>query len=493
MTSANIAQVLAPRMETTPSRPVVNQSEKESFASFMDAASVKSSQTDVKKSETMDTTKADRNVEDSPEDETSTDTVKDTKAASKEEKSDAVENKDAETETKEVVASDSETEEEEADEAVKGAVMGVLAELAQVLEISVEELQETMSELDMEVGDLFTKEGFTKLFMTLKGETDQSFLLTGGELQGQWEAAFQVVTEGMAEIQESFSLSEEQMKQLLEKMSEIQEVPEEVITDAELSDGVDMMPELDESYQVTMTKDGKQVSYTMEQDGESGVVTTEGTTEVILGDEVRSQSYGDSDSSRQEHQFERNESMPGQAQAVVQNRNEVQQTIVNAFTEQLQSYSDVDTQSIMDQMMDYMKLEQTADLSKVEMQLNPANLGKLTIEIASKEGVMTAQITAQNEAVKNALEAQITVLKENFEEQGLKVESVEVMVETHSFEQSYQGQEEAEERFAGENKRRTHRIHLGELDAEDAEELTDEERMVAELMADRGQTVDYTV
>ena len=72
------------------------------------------------------------------------------------------------------------------------------------------------------------------------------------------------------------------------------------------------------------------------------------------------------------------------------------------------------------------------------------------------------------------------------------MENVQVTVESHAFEQSYEGERQSENSEAFASRPKTHRIHLDDIDLED-EELTDEERMVAELMADRGGTLDYTV
>ena len=66
--------------------------------------------------------------------------------------------------------------------------------------------------------------------------------------------------------------------------------------------------------------------------------------------------------------------------------------------------------------------------------LNPENLGSVHVTVTAKEGIITAELTATNEAVKKALENQMQILKENFNNQGIKVEAVSVTIESHSFE-----------------------------------------------------------
>lgn len=78
------------------------------------------------------------------------------------------------------------------------------------------------------------------------------------------------------------------------------------------------------------------------------------------------------------------------------------------------------------------------DVTSLQMQLYPEHLGKVSIQVVSKNGVLTAQIAAENEVAKAALESQLATLKESFDSQGIKVQSVEVMVSTNAFEQNQQ-------------------------------------------------------
>ena len=143
---------------------------------------------------------------------------------------------------------------------------------------------------------------------------------------------------------------------------------------------------------------------------------------------------------------------------------------------------------IMDQIMDYMKFTLNADTTSLEMQLHPASLGTLQIQIASKGGVVTANFIAQNEAVKAALESQMVQLREQFEEQGVKVEAIEVTVQTHEFEQNLE-QGRGRNHQETEKKGRGRRISLGgAFNLEDQEESLTE----PDMMVTGSSTVSYT-
>ena len=73
---------------------------------------------------------------------------------------------------------------------------------------------------------------------------------------------------------------------------------------------------------------------------------------------------------------------------------------------------------------------------------------------ATKGGIVTAEFTTQNEAVKAAIEAQATQLRANLEEQGVKIEAIEVSVESHQMERELdkngdQQQKQSQEQESG--------------------------------------------
>ncbi|MDD6202522.1 MAG: flagellar hook-length control protein FliK, partial [Lachnospiraceae bacterium] len=133
------------------------------------------------------------------------------------------------------------------------------------------------------------------------------------------------------------------------------------------------------------------------------------------------------------------------------------------------------------------------DMTQMELQLHPASLGNVRVQVAAKDGVITASFTTQNEQVKAALESQIVVLKENFEQQGIKVEAVEVTVASHAFERNLDSNENSSKDQMTEKKKAVRRINLSNVTDDFEEEgLLEEEKIVADMMRQNGNTVDYT-
>ena len=108
---------------------------------------------------------------------------------------------------------------------------------------------------------------------------------------------------------------------------------------------------------------------------------------------------------------------------------------------------------------------------------------------------MRAQLAAQNQTVKEALETQVAELRQSLSQQGIKVDAIEVTVASHEFEQNLEENARQEEQMreqmqqSGKQTRRS--LNLSELD-ELSGLMTEEEQLVAQIMRDNGNQVDLT-
>lgn len=132
--------------------------------------------------------------------------------------------------------------------------------------------------------------------------------------------------------------------------------------------------------------------------------------------------------------------------------------------------------------------------TSIEMQLNPENLGKVYLQVVSRQGAITAQLAAQDEAVKQALESQLAVLKDNMNQQGLKVEAVEVTIASHEFERNLEENQKnpSQEQQEAETERASRRnIRMDSLDELEGL-MSEEESLVAKMMSEQGNRMDLT-
>ena len=147
---------------------------------------------------------------------------------------------------------------------------------------------------------------------------------------------------------------------------------------------------------------------------------------------------------------------------------------------------------VLQQIAEFVRVNVSQDTTSLEMQLNPENLGKLYLHISSnREGSITAQFTAQNEAVKEALETQLVELKQTLNQQGVKVDAIEVSVATHEFERNLEQSAEREKQQGQQEEQRQGRrsLKLDNLD-ELSGLMTEEEQLAAQIMRENGNSMD---
>lgn len=158
-------------------------------------------------------------------------------------------------------------------------------------------------------------------------------------------------------------------------------------------------------------------------------------------------------------------------------------TFADIITEEISTVKEAD---IVNQVIDSVKLMASRELTSMEVMLNPEHLGSVHITVTARNGIVSAQIAAQNEQVKTALENQMVTLREQFESQGLKVDAVEITVMAHSFEASQNFGQSESERKQGESK--VHRkLDLSSFD----DELEEDLESTAPAPKAEGSSVEY--
>ena len=123
----------------------------------------------------------------------------------------------------------------------------------------------------------------------------------------------------------------------------------------------------------------------------------------------------------------------------------------------------------------------------------------MIVEVTSNHGEVTTKIIAQTQAGKEAVETNLANIRTNLEQQGVKVASVEVTVESHAFEQNLQGESSKEQEQLlreqqQENKKHQMNLNLNELTLDDLAGLMSEEEMITvRMMRENGNKIDLTV
>lgn len=370
------------------------------------------------------------------------------------EKSEIIE-KDKTVADKEIEDADIPTDEEIAK--IATLVVDIRKEIADTLNITVEELNEYLDVLSVDISALKEPENMMKLIMEVKGISNQSEVLLDSELSAN-------------------------VKDLIMKLTDIvDEMPE--ITDA-IKQQIAVMDNVDDVVVNVDANEENQITYNENAEDETVVD--------ISGDAIRDKfaeitaNNGNSEMSKESDKHSKNEDTFSN---VVNTVNVTANTeIIDGLNEAVSyvtgSYSDAE---VISQIIERIKVSAKPGMSSMELQLYPEHLGKVTVQVVSKNGGITANIAAENENVKAIIENQLITLKNAFIEQGIKVDSVEVTVANYGFEQHNNDQKEEKDQQSKRNGN-VRKSLLDELNGKsfDTEEVIEETRMET-----IGNTVSY--
>lgn len=174
----------------------------------------------------------------------------------------------------------------------------------------------------------------------------------------------------------------------------------------------------------------------------------------------------------------------------IQNLNQaVNDTVQVAKPESVRMQQMVD---IVNQVVERIKVSIGTESTSMEMQLNPEHLGKLLLNVSSKNGVMTAVFSVQSEEAKAALESQMYTLRENLELRELKVDAVEVNVSDFDFSHSDQQTMNGDQSKADNGNGRQMKFEFDDESSEEAVSNEEKEAVRKQVMRDNGSQIDFT-
>lgn len=350
------------------------------------------------------------------------------------------------------------TDPEEIVEAVGALLAGIKELLMETFQVSEEELSGLMSDMGMTEMDLLNPELVDQLAIRLTGAESAMDLLFQPELLDTLKEVKQEIADMKGETLVQLKITEPEMKAVLEGMQEDPKVKQFFEEPADRTDNrEEVEPVQDNQPKVEVA--GPDSAQKEQDTQEDGFYKKE-----------------DSDAGKNEGTIR---------QDMTEFVNPVVTQLADAVGEVL---PEADAQSVVRQLVERIHVSMNEDTSSFEMQLNPEHLGKINLQVAAKNGVVTAQIATENEAVKEALESQLVTLKETLNNQGIKIEAVEVTVASHGFERNLDDQKENEQNQQGGQKKR---FRFDVMQAAE-EELTPADAVIREMMLANGNQINTT-
>lgn len=341
---------------------------------------------------------------------------------------------------------------------VQNAVSDIKEKIKKTMNVSDEDIESAMEQLGIIAEDLLDMQKLTDLVVALSGNTDSLEFLTDADSVSMLNDILEYAKSVTDNLEDVYNMDIDSIKEML----------------------VSAKDDVKQSVKQSVVKEDAQP-----EERPEAASQYELSNVIAQKTKVQADNDNNADDKQQTHMSDK---------ASVQNENftgNMAQNIQNAFSEIIDEVSNVNEADIVRQVVEQIKVTTGQQLSSIEIMLNPENLGKVHIAVTARQGVITAQLTAQNEQVKAALENQMTALKEHFNNQGVKVESVEITVQSHGFE-SQQNLEGNNSEQAGQEKKTHRKLDLSSLEELEESDMTDEEIRAKDAIVNGDSSVEYS-
>lgn len=347
--------------------------------------------------------------------------------------------------------------------------------------ISDEELVNALANLGITMQDLLQPVNLTNLVTEITGSQSPLALLMNGDLSEQLKTIMEYAANQFETLAKELNVSVDDLKSYFQNVKQTQSnegMIEQIVEEPQLIDDSKMQVHVTDTPKEVITQKPNYVDSLTQDSVES--------QDVLEAKNIVS-NQNENHGSMAKNNKQSTESK--QSLDVVEN---LTQSIQESFDKIVIDDTDaIQTADVIKQIVQAAKVTATQEFSTIQLQLNPENLGKIQLSVIAKDGLITAHIAAENEAVKKAIENQITVLKENFNNQGIKVDAVEVTIASHGFEANQDLNKEDPNQEAA-NKKSNKKINLDSMNDLLEDELSDDERRVMNLLNNNNSSVEFS-
>lgn len=366
----------------------------------------------------------------------------------------------------------------ELEEAINEAGEELISQIAETFELSEDEVVGAMQVLGLMAADLLNPSNLTQLVTELSGQGERIELITDSDIYTSLQDLMEGAESMKMGLMNEFDLSEEEVQTALDEL------------------GKDFGKNLEEAAMLV------EPEIAAKKESE---IMTEGPVKAEVKAPV-SEAFADMAPDEEKPvEITVSSSKEGETKGNLQQGaessnlfNQVMDNIADAaesIDSAQVSYTDrAQMEDIIRQITEKITISAKAEETSMELSLHPASLGNVNILLTSGKDGIVAKFTAQNEIVKEAVESQMLQLQQKFDEQGIKITSIEVTIASHGFEQNLDQQQERNDQRASDEKkaRGLRRINLSELKDKDVEPENEAERIAVQMMEANGNSVDYS-
>lgn len=377
---------------------------------------------------------------------------------------------------------------------VENVANEITNEVRDILGVDDETLANAMTALGFSALDLLDTSNLAKLVLTINGSSEFTDLLTDENMMNQLNSLIDVVEN--INWEELTGMSKEDFATALANSMQQSDIEDEnlmtTVSDGETfsvvqEDTPDRQVNVQTDVFDNMTDAKQDVTVVVEKNqnkAEPGSAQTDSDAGKNMSEEIAESTLSDDDAVSSRQTNVQNNFIHNMEQAAV---NVEQTQSARPNTVRMQQMVD-----IVNQVVEKIKVSLGTESTSMEMQLNPEHLGKVLLNVSSKNGMMTAVFSVQSEEAKAALESQMFTLRENLELRELKVDAVEVNVSDFDFSRSDQAMDGGQSK-ADDGNGKQMKFDFGD-DSSDESAISNEEKEAVrkQVMRDNGSQIDFT-
>lgn len=300
----------------------------------------------------------------------------------------------------------------------------ILEEISNLLNITQEELQGLLEDFELSSIDLLDKENALKFYTLFKDDSNLASLITNEDITGEYIQFMDLLEETKQDL--NFVIEQELGKEDIDfdiLRSKLASNKEKLIIDENQTKQNNQIEVNDSKANDTSKFTSSKIDHQSDNKGFN-----------IFVDNQKDNS-SKSDDRDNKSMLEQNNARSNEVNSNV-NLNQIDNQVKDMINHSKDIYE------VSKQIIDQVKVKLRPNQTTIEINLYPEHLGKLSLEVASKNGTLTAKFTAETQITKEVIESQLNVLKEQLHLQGIKVEEIEVEVGISQFFQNEDNRQE---------------------------------------------------
>ncbi len=368
-------------------------------------------------------------------------------------------------------------------------------EIAEILGVDAEDVENILKQLGITVFDLKDSQNLLDFMQLIFEALDPSDLLTVEGIKNIISDIKQIVKDQTAEFENIFKDVDFEAFNKFEDIKQEDKIEEKSVISKESKENSNINSETAEkpvenfSKQVALKNENislREKSNNVSEEVKTEQIQTESSQiktseDMNMQNSFSQQSFQENKNGSNNMNFNNNENIDKSNGMTVTTFDNINKALSQVAAKN-QIMRNVNTADVINQIIEKFKVSIVKEnISEIKITLKPDYLGDVALKIVSENGIVSAQFTAENQKVKEIIEANFNNLKNMLDDQGVQVSALSVSV----------GSENSEERQKFEFEQTKSSKRINSIINSASEEIEDEEEIVEYI--DEGDVLQTSV